>query len=501
MTIRTGFDIRRIRAFGRALVLFSFVGLWAESAVAQDVPLFVFRDDGDKLVSRFAKEHALTRRTALIDWKAFGAGGWTDAKRVAINLSPDLLVVARQLRTDERGRRGGRSWFGRVDGDRTSDVVFTQTRDLFGGHVSVGGRKWAIVPTRTPLYEILELDDASFPGDLDNSSAVPGRAGPGNLDRRFGVYLRNLAEADDGEWDLFRRLVSVAATPNRPLQRILEDGSEVDVLVLYTDDAQSYADDPFPDPSPMVALWTQQAFDLANQALASSQIPTRLNLVTDPIRMPYQEVNIDEDLTRLRNLDGVIDGAHTWRDHYAADIVVLVTAKDGSPGNDKVCGKAAERRKAVSLSNSLTREEFEEKRAANAFAVVKAMCMIGTTYSFAHEIGHLFGGQHDRYVQPEIDSTYEDEARGFIVRSTDSGAAVRSMMANDKQCRDAKPSYDCPKVLRFSSPDDTSQFGLPFGIPVGLAGAADVRSVITRNSVWVAQYRWWGCRHIPCFDP
>ena len=87
---------------------------------------------------------------------------------------------------------------------------------------------------------------------------------------------------------------------------------------------------------------------------------------------------METNLARLTHpSDGYMDNLHTLRDQYGADIVVLLTATGGG------CGMV----------------EYIEASAATAFAVVRVGCELNR-FTFTHEIGHLFGSEHELSEDP-----------------------------------------------------------------------------------------------------
>ncbi|MBI3658915.1 hypothetical protein HY230_00370 [Candidatus Acetothermia bacterium] len=100
-----------------------------------------------------------------------------------------------------------------------------------------------------------------------------------------------------------------------------DDGSIIDVMVVYTPAARSAAGG---------TSAIQAAIDLmvstTNQAYTNSGITTRLNLVHSE-EVSYTETGGTEDLDRLTNSsDGFMDNVHSLRNTYGADLVALIRA-------------------------------------------------------------------------------------------------------------------------------------------------------------------------------
>ncbi len=145
-----------------------------------------------------------------------------------------------------------------------------------------------------------------------------------------------------------------------------------DVLAVYTP-AAKFAADPnaMGDPTYIESI-INTAKSQANIVYYNSSVPVRIgNIYKEEIS--YTEVSQEIDVNRLAGTsDGYMDNVHSMRTNYGADVVVLF----------EVGGTAAGRAKGIWVN------------AANAFAVVKYYSAI-TRYTFVHEIGHLFGGEHE----------------------------------------------------------------------------------------------------------
>jgi hypothetical protein len=147
-------------------------------------------------------------------------------------------------------------------------------------------------------------------------------------------------------------------------------GSQViDVLVLYTGAARDAAGD-----SNAIETTIRNAVDVANAAYEYSKVDQRLNLVA-AWHYEYEEVGLDM-VSQLVDLRLSADVA-TLRDAHGADLVALVT--ELGPGN---CGAAYVMR------------EVSTNFAPWAFSVTRRDCLVGSM-SFAHELGHNMGLEHD----------------------------------------------------------------------------------------------------------
>lgn len=482
--------VRIVKAVFPVVFLFTAQPVYAETT--SDNVLFFWKDDGGKYTSTMADLHGKERYTAILNRSAFGEGGLRNIKRIVINLTPDLTIVPIRQHFEDRRKNGG-TWFGQVEGVPGSEVILTRNNNWLGGYVAYQGRSFWITPIRRSLYEIVELDDASFMEIDDNTEPKEGQPGPGAIAGRYSEVMHWLGfDATEDDWRFYRKLTIEAA--RNGLRPIPEDGSNIDVLVVYTPSALNAVNNPFSiNSTENIEGTIQLAFDQANKSFINSGIPTRLNLVTTPIEVDFSEgPTFLANVTALRNYgDGILDEVHFLRNFYAADIVVMMT---GSPKN--ACGRVFMRRHSVNLTG-VTREEFEAEEAANAFAVVDILCAATSSFSFTHEVGHILGAQHDRVSEPTIDGTFEEDARGWISVSPAGSPAFRTVMAYDDFCVD-NLIIGCPRWLYWSDPNKMF-LGVPMGSPVSFVGAADSTFVLTsRTIIPVSNYRWWGCRYMAC---
>lgn len=196
---------------------------------------------------------------------------------------------------------------------------------------------------------------------------------------------------------------------------------KIRVLVLYTQNALS---------SLLVSnikntVLTAVAY--ANQSFVNSQINYQIELVYIG-QTNYTESDILTDLSRFRTAgDGYMDEVHTLRNKYSADACVLLNNIDAGS-----CGVG-----------------YIGVTATNAFCVVNSACDV-SNYSFAHEIGHLLGCDHD----PSNESAYTPFAygHGYVHPSN----TWRTIMAYGNTCN------WCPRLLYWSNPNITKD-GTPMG--------------------------------------
>jgi reprolysin-like metallo-peptidase family M12B len=234
----------------------------------------------------------------------------------------------------------------------------------------------------------------------------------------------------------------------------LEDGSEIDVLVVYTPAASAGNG----GTAGIEALIDAGMAEL-NTAMGNSQIATSFVLVGTQEVAYFESGSLGTDLSRLRDPgDGNLDEVHDLRDAAMADIVLLIT----NPGD--VCGIAN-----IGVGPGLT------PTPENAFGVVSYTCVTGGVSAFTHEVGHIMGLRHDWGENPCTNGG-ERYGKGFV----DPGDSFKTIMGTS--------SAAAPRVLHFSNPA-VNFGGLPTGVAIGDPDQADAASAIAAAASVVAKYR------------
>ena len=276
--------------------------------------------------------------------------------QLRLNLFSDVNLNAVIERTADT--RSGYSLSGRIEGQPHSGVTLVVNGDILAGAVHSQQGAYVIAFRNGPIHTIREIV-----GDLKCGS-----------------------RADlTGRWLGKTRAPS---TRNAIFGGIFGDnGSEVDVLVLFTEAALAVEGG---------LLQMRAGIDLAvaftNDAYEASGVNFRLNLVA-AAPVDYQESkaygsaglsNQDVDLRQLIDpADGLMDEAHALRDRYAADVIHLIVDQSGEAGWPNSCVR------------------MRRDPAAWAFAVSNS---VSPWPAFvAHELGHVMGLLHDRYTEVQYD--------------------------------------------------------------------------------------------------
>lgn len=337
---------------------------------------------------------------------------------VRMNLFADVSLVV-QWQNVERSR-DGRSlvWSGTVEGQPLSQAIFVVEDGAMVGNIASGGAVYQIRTGADGEHWISEADTSALPPEgaaLQAPEEPPADPGPVAED----------ASADD-------------------------DGSTVDVLVVYTPAARQAAGG-----ADRMRQLIQLGIAETNQGYANSRVNHRLRLVGSEEVAYGESGDFQVDLNRLSATnDGYLDEVHASRDRMGADLVSLWVER----GN--YCGLAWLLQN-VSRSNP-----------GLGFSVVRRDCATGI-YTFGHELGHNLGADH-----APGDTTSQGAypySHGF--KQMAKAPYFRSVMAYD--CPGG-----CPRINYWSSPDLSYQ-----GSVIGTRTQNDNRTTLNSTAAIVASYR------------
>lgn len=361
-------------------------------------------------------------------------------KRLELNLFDGTTLIAVRERI-ESNLSGSYTWSGHVEGVEFSHVTLVIKDGVMVGKVAMPTAIYEVRYVGANLHAIIEIDQSAFPSEENDTIEV------------------ELPEEEN------RLPTAISAS---------DDGTVIDVLVVYTADAKTGAG----GTTAAIESTIELAVSETNQAYENSNVNQRLVLVHME-EVTYSETgNSSTDLYQLRNTsDGVIDNVLTLRNTYHADNVVLIF-ENGNGG----CGSSSF---MATVSSS-----FE----SSAYAVVARDCATGK-YSFGHELGHNMGLRHDWYV--DSNTTPYTYAHGY----SNTAGAWRTIMAYGSHCLAVNGS-SCTRLIYFSNPSVTYG-GDPMGVADGsstscTAGStspnpsscdADSRSTLNNTAATTAAFR------------
>ena len=348
-------------------------------------------------------------------------------------------------------------WRGTVDGTSAPATLMWWPGGKMAGTVQHEGRIYTIRHMGGELHAVVEMAEDRMPRE---HAPMPARV------RANDPNLRDDPLVQQGEANMLRRMVTAthpswrqrlratkavqATAALLPLKgraaraRAAPSSKDVviDVMVVYTRRAAGYYGD-------IRRELIHLAIEEGNESFRKSNLGhIKLRLVHAYETDYVEKGEHFEHLYRMVDKgDGHMEDVHGWRDKYRADVVVLVV--DDAAG----CGLA-------------TRVYAD---ADEAFAVVHHECA-ATSYSIAHEIGHIIGARHDLNLDKTM--TPFPYGHGYV-----NGTKWRDIMSYKESCN------GCPRVPVWSSPNVLVK-GEPAGAP-----DLDNARVIMEQAARVASFR------------
>lgn len=313
------------------------------------------------------------------------------------DLNPQLFAAATlDTDTDEGVIRATRrsasatEWAGITA--RQGTGVFTVTEDVVTGSVNQDGRTWELMPN-CGRYVLYEIDPAAKPPQADDAPPSPG------------------------------------AIPTFEPATSVRGPTLHDVLLLYTAAAETKYTLP--------TLKSKFSTAIANTNLWFNQSGSDQQFrIAAIVASPVQESGTGIAKT-WQNLQSNAQ-AKALRDQYRADEVLLASNDKGGG-----IGYGGLWYGCCTSSGGLT--------VAEMWAVVNSNYLLDDT--FAHEVGHMLGADHNRENSGDKSPGYH---YGYRLCLQD-GTGFRTIMSY--QC----PSYGVPRIVWFSNPK-LSYTGYPLGV-------------------------------------
>ena len=294
--------------------------------------------------------------------------------------------------------------------DPMNSVVLVRNGDKLTGNVRVFGQLYAIRPLFDGRHAVIEVDKSRMPADHDEKA----------YRQMFEDMLHSRAQSQPAAGD------AKAQTTIR-------------ALVNYTTAAR--------DASADIIGLINLAVSESNIGYSNSGVEITLQLAGTGLVSYTESSNFSTNLSRYRSTsDGYMDSIHTQRNNLSADVAVLIT------NGTAACG--------IGYLNS---------NAASAFTVVARSCATGY-YSFAHEIGHNLGANHD-----PANASGSPYAYGHGYQRPANG--WRTIMAYD--CTNG-----CTRINFWSNPNKTYN-----GVAMGTAAQSNNARVLNERKATVAAFR------------
>lgn len=305
---------------------------------------------------------------------------------------------------------------GETADDPLNSVLIVRSGNKLTGTIRVKGREYELDSLPSGGHVLALVDSSKRPKE-----GVPKADGPQNLP--MGGQRKAAANA-----------VSATAIGTTAV-------NVVRVMVVWSGPAANKVDAP--------ASVTDYAMALINRTATNSNTNVQFELAGHFVAWNYtNDPNYGTERDRFINTtDGYLDNYAAKRDEIKADIVVVVS------DSGQNCG-------AAGLKTT----------AAGAVAVVNALCMKSGTFS--HEIGHLFGAQHEKEAS---NNPYYDYGYGHYSPSK----TWRTVLSYGCPIT----ATGCPRIEYYSNPNISYN-----GVPTGTATANNAR-VMRGRGAEVAAFR------------
>jgi hypothetical protein len=334
--------------------------------------------------------------------------------RLRFNLFDDLSFLAVFERSEVRSP-SSYTWFGRLAHEEYSSFILVVEQGVVAGSIRVPGKGvYQIGSLGAGVHVIREIDESRLPP----------------------------CEVKSAERTVAQVTPIPCAGPNITC---VDDGSQIDVLVVYTALARAEAGGTAAIDAAILA-----AFEFTNDLYATNLINTRLNLVL-AAEIDYDESEPFPFTNLIDPNDGVMDEVHVLRDDVHADLVELIV-KNGSGNVGQL----------MSFGQPVENYGFTK--------LVRSFGLLG----MVHEIGHNMGCAHRRIGN---NAGFFEYSFGHLFFG-DSGTQWHTLMSGG-------PGTG---ILQFSNPNVLFD-GQPTGIPAGQPNSADNVRTINETALMIANIR------------
>ncbi len=416
---------QRVRraCFAWATLVFAPAVLFAQSAGGQ-TRLFDFAAQSRESRDTNLSVAAVRQQPIEIDFEAIAP----DAKRIEIPLFDGRVFSAVRRDTEGFNTHDAEtfSWSGQIEGANgwRGDVVLTVHKNAMAGSINAPSGVYSILPQPNGAHILIEIDRSRFPDDGDDTQAVTG-------------VIDNSSPAR-------------TAVPFAPE---VDNGSTIDVLIVYSDDVRAFLGG-----ATQAVAFTQQAIAVTNAAYQNSGVTPRLRLV-HTMELDYAESgNTGTDLNFIQGHLGVARA----RNMFQADSVAFLVANASN-----ACGTA------YLMTNGSHSAGFE----SSAYAVSVRQCAVDNL-TFPHELGHNQGANHNPENGVAPAQAVFPYAYGHYVNGGTSPFRTILSTTTGGTCA------TCPRIPYFSNP--TISFN---GQPTGIIDQRDNARTINNTALVFSRFR------------
>ena len=390
----------------------------------------------------------------------------------------------------EKNRSGSYSWYGELKDNPLSRVVLVVSDNKVFGNISKTGFSYQVRHISDGVHAVYEIDPTKFPPASEpitpdiKSNSIPLNRTLGNSKAHVKPHISggytNLAGGDAFiSQDSFSQIetnsdamlstgvltVPDSLSPSNSLNSSdpatqADDGSVIEVLVVYTEEAR-IAEGGVSAIESLIDLAESET----NVAYSNSGVGHTVSVVHKQ-EIDFSENDFSFSGTLSSAQSGAIPGLHALRDDNGADLVVVLVKGDNS-----LCGLAY---LMTTVSSSFD---------AFGYSVTQTNCATGN-YTFGHEIGHNMAARHDR-ANDNTDGQPFDYNHGYV----DTTNNFKTIMGTGANTR-----------IQFFSNPNVLFGGAVTGVPEGNALAADNRLTFQNTAFTVANFRQSVSSTTPAFD-
>jgi hypothetical protein len=341
-----------------------------------------------------------------------------DAARISVKLSDQTVLTIVRAGVDIR--KDMCVWRGEVEGTGAPATIMWWPGGKMAGTVQHQGRIYSIRHMGGEMHAVVEMDQDKMPQE---HAPMPERMRANDPNLRddplvnqgdASIMKPKTLRAKSGKAQKKKQKTQLAAKKNGKAKADAAKDIVIDVIVAYTKKAAAnYMD--------VKRELVDLSLEEANESFRLSNLPhVKLRLVHS-YQTDYVEegAHFDHVWRFADKGDGVMEEIHPLREKHKADVAILIV------DDPKGCGLA-------------TRVYAD---ADEAFAVVHHECA-ASSYTLAHEIGHLIGARHDLSLDKNM--TPFPYGHGYV-----NGTKWRDIMSYKDSCGGCPrlPVWSGPKVL------------------------------------------------------
>jgi len=358
-------------------------------------------------------------------------------EKISVDINGTTIIRARLADTDF-----GYCWISTYEGKSLVKIDVPESNESYTSAYDQATETYYLLQVDKAQEDILEGGPSLIPPADSLQKESPKKKQDTNV-RSSGAVDNTITEGlEDG--------------PIIPNDEFSQD--TITLLIVYTPAAASWSSSNEISINNTISM----LMDRAQLSLDNSSTLLTLELVHSA-QVDYSEVNASVDLGNLRDpSDGDMDIVHSWRDAYAADVVVLLEYTNDVGGMGY-------------LLNSLSGAP------AYAFSLTRVQ-QAGTSYTTIHEIGHNMGCHHHKEQNFQPGPGIFSYSAGWRWTGTDSEYYCSVMTYTSGSY--FVDGITHTRIAYFSNPDVSHQT-----VPTGDAADGDNAWTIRQTKGVISTYR------------